>query len=133
MQLCYHYRKLHRAVKQKHASKDSDDGENPKDTHQEADTYGETHATENGIAVDDEQEVPCNGEGDAGMEVEPEFVPVVKKEPEENYENSLEGLQKMLGYNISEEVEKQKEEHSDKKKKLHSESSGADGKAGAHN
>ena len=117
-------------MKQKHTSKDSDDGENPKDAHQEADTYGETHATENGIAVDDEQQVPCNGEGDGSMEVEPESVPVVKKEPEENYENSLEGLQKMLGYNISEEVEKQNlEEHSDKKKKPYSESSGADGKA----
>ena len=116
-------------MKQKQTFTASDDEEDPQGTHQGADTDGETHATENGMAVDDEHEVPCNGEGGASNDVESEPEPVVKKEPEENYENSLEGLQKMLGYNISEEVEKQKEEGSNKKKKLLSESSDADGKA----
>lgn len=81
------------------------------------------------MVVDDEQEVSCNGEGCNSKEVPSDSVPLVKQEPGENYENSLEGLQKMLGYNISEEVEKQTEESSNtKKKKLLFESSDADGK-----
>lgn len=121
---------MHRAVKQKSTLKGSDDEAEPQDTHQGADTDGETHATENGMVVDDKQEVSCNGEGGDSKEVPSECVPLVKQELGENYENSLEGLQKMLGYNISEEVEKQKEESSNKKKKkLLSESSDADGKA----
>lgn len=110
----------------------SDDESDPQETHQEADRDGETHPTENGTGVDGEQEVPCNGDpGGASSEMQSGGVPVVKHEPEDkNYENSLEGLQKMLGYNISEEVEKQKDEGSNKKKKKHlSESSDADGKA----
>ena len=87
------------------------------------------HATENGMVVEGEQEFFCNGESGNSKEVASETAPLVKQELEENYENSLEGLQKMLGYNISEEVEKQKEETgNNKKKKLLSESSDADGK-----
>ena len=81
------------------------------------------------MVVDDEQEASCDVEDDSSKEVTTDSVPLVKQEPVENYENSLEGLEKMLGYNISEEVEKQKEESSNKKKKkLLSESSDAEGK-----
>ena len=81
------------------------------------------------MVVDDEQEVSCNVEGGNSKEEAADSLSLVKQEPAENYENSLEGLEKMLGYNISEEVEKQKEGSSNKKKKkLLSESSDADGK-----
>ena len=81
------------------------------------------------MVVDDEQEASCDVEDSNSKEVATDSVPLVKQEQVENYENSLEGLEKMLGYNISEEVEKQKEESSNKKKKkLLSESSDADGK-----
>ena len=120
---------MQRKVKQKSESKASDAAADPQATQQGGNVNGETHATENGTVVDDEQEVSCNGEGGNSEEVPSDSVPLVKQEPGENYENSLEGLQKMLGYNISEEVEKQKEESSNKtKKKLLSESSDADGK-----
>jgi len=120
---------LHRKVKQKSTLKGSDNEADPQATREGVDTVGETCTTENGMVVDDEQEVSCNGEGCNSKEVPSDSVPLVKQEPGENYENSLEGLQKMLGYNISEEVEKQTEESSNtKKKKLLSESSDADGK-----
>ena len=120
---------MHRKVKQKSTLKGSGDEADPQTTHQGADTDGETHATENGMVVDDEQEVSFNAEGGNSKDVPSDSVPLMKQEPGENYENSLEGLQKMLGYNIHQEVEKQKEESSTKKKKkLLSESSDADGK-----
>lgn len=120
---------MHRKVKQKSKSKGPDNEADLQATCQGAGTDGEVHATVNGMVVDDEQEVPCNVEGGNSKEEAADSLPLVKQEPAENYENSLEGLEKMLGYNISEEVEKQKEEGSNKKKKkLLSESSDADGK-----
>lgn len=120
---------MHRKIKQHSISKASDDAADPQANQQGADTVGEMHATENGMVVEGEQEFFCNGEGGNSKKVASETAPLVKQELEENYENSLEGLQKMLGYNISEEVEKQKEETgNNKKKKLLSESSDADGK-----
>ena len=118
---------MHRKIKQYSISKASDDAADPQANQQGADTVSEMHATENGMVVEGEQEFFCNGETS-------ETTPLVKQEQEENYENSLEGLQKMLGYNISEEVEKQKEETGNKKKKKFlSESSDADGKISAGN
>ena len=112
-------------MKQKHNDEEPDTQE----AQQDAETDGEMHATENGTKDGDEQEVPCNGEVDAAKEVESDHVPAIKQETPESYENSLDGLQKMLGYNISEEVEKQKEHGSDKRKKKHlSESSDTNGK-----
>lgn len=134
MQTCWHFRKLHRKIKQYSISKTSDDAADPQANQQGTDTVSEMHATENGMIVEGEQEFFCNGEGGNSKEVASETTPLVKQELEENYENSLEGLQKMLGYNISEEVEKQKEETGDnKKKKLLSESSDADGKISGSN
>ena len=129
MQTCWYYRKLHRNVKQKSTLKGSDNEADPQATCQGAGTDGEAHAAVNGMVVDDEQEASCDVEGGSSKEVATDSVPLVKQEPVENYENSLEGLEKMLGYNISQEVEKQKEDSSNKKKKkLLSESSDADGK-----
>ena len=92
-----------------------------------ADDESELHLTENGMEVEDEQEVPCNGEGDANKEKQEDSASVVvKKEPVENIENSLEGLQQMLGYNIDEEVGKQKENGGEKKKKKRQLSEGSD-------
>ena len=124
---------MHRKVKQRSKLKASDNEADPQATCQGAGTVAkeqaQTHATVNGMVVDDEQEASCNVEGGNSKEVASDSVPLVKQEPAENYENSLEGLEKMLGYNISEEVEKQKEESGNKKKKkLLSESSDADGK-----
>lgn len=80
--------------------------------------------------IDEEQKVPCIEEDCVIEELPPDNDPVVKQEPVENYENSLDGLQKMLGYDISKEVQKQKEQGDEKKKeKQISENSDADGKA----
>ena len=117
---------MHRASKQ---NQTDEDASNARQTKPEVtDDVVESHATENGMEMDAEQDVHCNGEGNASNEIQTVCVPaVVKKEPVENYENSLEGLQQMLGYNISEEVVNTKEDASGKKKRLLSESSDADG------
>ena len=94
------------------------------------DDDADLHFTENGKEVEDEQAVPCSGESDTNKEMQEDSVPVVvKKEPEENIENSLEGLQQMLGFSISGEGVKQKEGGGGKKKKnrLLSEGSDAEG------
>ncbi|XP_022801079.1 transcriptional regulator ATRX-like isoform X2 [Stylophora pistillata] len=87
--------------------------------HPEGEVDEEAHVVENAMEIDNKQEVPCYGEDSAVDDVQPENAPVVKQEPIENYENSLDGLQKMLGYDISEEVQKQKEHGKEKKKKEH--------------
>lgn len=117
------YRKLQRAVKHKHTEEDTLPQEKPPVKDDDADL----HFNENGLEVEDEQAVPCSGESDTIKEMQEDSVPVVvKKEPEENIENSLEGLQQMLGYSISGEGIKQKERSGEKKKVL-SEGSEADG------
>lgn len=120
----YPYRKAAAAaVKQKHHDKEPV-------TCQEGEVDEEAHGIENGMDIDEEQKVPCIEEDCVIEEVPPDNDPVVKQEPVENYENSLDGLQKMLGYDISEEVQKQKEQRDEKKKeKQISENSDADGKA----
>ena len=117
---------MHRAVKHKHTKEDTHPQEKPPVTDDDADL----HFTENGKEVEDEQAVPCSGESDTNKEMQEDSVPVVvKKEPEENIENSLEGLQQMLGFSISGEGVKQKEGGGEKKKKnrLLSEGSDAEG------
>ena len=115
-------------MKQKQTSRSSDEEGHLQEEPQGAeDDVAETQVTENGMEVDDEQEVPCNGEDNTDKEVVSDCVPVVKQEPVDNYENSLEGLHQMLGYSISEEVGKQNEQGSPKKKRLLSESSDAGG------
>lgn len=108
------------AVKQKHHDKEPV-------TCQEGEVDEEAHGIENGMDIDEEQKVPCIEEDCVIEELPPDNDPVVKQEPVENYENSLDGLQKMLGYDISEEVQKQKEQRDEKKKeKQISENSDAD-------
>ena len=120
----YPYRKAAAAaVKQKHHDKEPV-------TCQEGEVDEEAHGIENGMDIDEEQKVPCIEEDCVIEELPPDNDPVVKQEPVENYENSLDGLQKMLGYDISEEVQKQKEQGDEKKKeKQITENSDADGKA----
>jgi len=80
------------------------------------------------MEVEDEQAVSCSGESDTNKKMQEDSVPAVKKEPEENIENSLEGLQQMLGFSISGEGVKQKGGGGEKKKKkLLSEGSDAEG------
>ena len=120
------YRKLHRAVKHKY----TEEGTRPREKPPVTDDDGDLHFTENGMEVEDEQAVPCSGESDTNKDIQEDSVPVVvKKEPEENIENSLEGLQQMLGFSISGEEVKQKEGGGEKKKKkrLLSEGSDAEG------
>ena len=120
------YRKLHRAVKHKH----TEEGTHPQEKPLVMDDDGDLHFAENGMEVEDEQAVPCSGESDTNKDIQEDSVPVVvKKEPEENIENSLEGLQQMLGFSISGEEVKQKEGGGEKKKKkrLLSEGSDAEG------
>lgn len=117
---------MHRAVKHKHTEEGTLSQEKPPVT----DDDGDLHFTENGMEVEDEQAVPCSGESDTNKDIQEDSVPVVvKKEPEENIENSLEGLQQMLGFSISGEEVKQKEGGGEKKKKkrLLSEGSDAEG------
>ena len=120
------YRKLHRAVKHKH----TEEGTHPQGKPPVTDDDGDLHFAENGMEVEDEQAVPCSGESDTNKDIQEDSVPVVvKKEPEENIENSLEGLQQMLGFSISGEEVKQREGGGEKKKKkrLLSEGSDAEG------
>ena len=83
-------------------------------------------ATVNGVEEDGEQ-VTCNGKDDTNNKVKSDLVLEVKLEPLETHDNSLEALQQRLGYNISDEVVKQKDNAGEKKKRLLSESSDADG------
>ena len=117
---------MHRAVKHKH----TEEGTHPQEKPPVMDDDGDLHFTENGMEVEDEQAVPCSGESDTNKDIQEDSVPVVvKKEPEENIENSLEGLQQMLGFSISGEEVKQREGGGEKKKKkrLLSEGSDAEG------
>lgn len=98
----------------------------PNDEEAPAQEEPQGEATKNGVEEDGE-EVTCNGKGDTNNKVESDWVLKVKLEPLETRDNSLEALQQRLGYNISDEVVKQKEEGDKKKKRLLSESSDADG------
>ena len=111
------YRKLNKVVKPKQTSKLSDEEALPQEEVQGATSV-------NGEEGKKEQ-VTCNGKGNTDDKIQPDRVLRMKLEPLESYENSLDGLQKMLGYSISEEVEKQKD-GSKKKGRLLSESSDAD-------
>lgn len=110
------YRKLNK-VKPKQTSKLSDEEALPQEDIQEA--------TPMNGADSKKKQVTCNGKGNTDDKIRPDRTLRVKLEPLESYENSLEGLQKMLGYSISEEVGRQKE-GSEKRGRLLSESSDAD-------
>lgn len=66
--------------------------------------------------IDEEQKVFCIEEDCVIEELLFDNDLVVKQEFVENYENFLDGFQKMLGYDIREEVQKQKEQGDEKKK-----------------
>ena len=86
----------------------------------------QAEATMNGVEEGAEK-VTCNGNGNTNNKAKSDWVLKVKLEPVETCDNSLKGLQQRLGYNISDEVVKQKDDAGEQKKRLMSESSDADG------
>ena len=107
---CVSFSKLQTVVKQRKVENFSDEKDNTAILSVEGDNNEQVNG-EDREAVIQETDTLCNGDPEVQISKD---VSIVKEEP---IENSLAGLEQMLGYSISEEVEKQQGDNKKAKRK----------------